>query len=129
MRLCTILLLPFLLLLLEATHNTSSEIKMIGLKALRRVDTIPWENWTQMYDQGRWWDNMITNFVESITFALKDTHNLPIITFGNESTYYRLRDLFLQLTVANKVSHTNPIYGVVGSRNLLTTVKIQINHV
>ncbi|KAK2397369.1 hypothetical protein QL285_058948 [Trifolium repens] len=62
-------------------------------KALRWLDNIPREKWTQAYDGGCRWGHMTSNLAESMNSVFKDIHNQPITALV-QATYYKCGELF-----------------------------------
>jgi hypothetical protein len=69
------------------------EIRLNNLEALRWVDNIPKEKWTQAYDGGRRWGHMTTNLFETMNLLHKDIRHRPITALV-QSTYYSCAELF-----------------------------------
>jgi len=91
-------------------------------EAVKWLDKIPKEKWTQAYDKGVRWGHMTSNLAESMNNVFKGIRNLPKTALV-KSTYYRLASLFAERGEnANIRLKTNQAY----TEHCMNTLKAEV---
>ncbi|PPR94799.1 hypothetical protein GOBAR_AA25869 [Gossypium barbadense] len=82
-------------------HEMLAVLRSVNKEGHNYLCNIPFEQWTQAYDNDLRYGQITLNLAECINFVLKGTRHLPITSVVRE-TYFRLAALFSKQTVRYK---------------------------
>ncbi|KAK5839575.1 hypothetical protein PVK06_008378 [Gossypium arboreum] len=82
-------------------HEMLAVLHLVNEEGADYLYNIPFEHWTQAYDDGLRYGHMTSNLAECINFVLKGTCHLPTTSVVRE-TYFRLVTLFLKRAASYK---------------------------
>ncbi|KAK5785468.1 hypothetical protein PVK06_040058 [Gossypium arboreum] len=82
-------------------HEMLGILHLVNKQGAVYLCNIPFEQWTQVYDDGLRYGHITTNLVECIYPILKGMRHLPITSIVRE-TYFRLTALFPKRTTNYK---------------------------